>query len=145
MLVYTLANRYTLDLCSPPKSRGDDFACIHALRILAKGLGLRLYSTVLSYHIVATFDMAESKGPEDGKVVEKRSLETLISLDSEFYCPETEDFNECRGMTSTSLEVLAQEILQKDSYTRVHTSSSLLYSCASRMIIKDPERYFHQV
>jgi hypothetical protein len=82
MLVYTLAHWYTLDLCDPPNFKGDDFARIRALGILAEDFDLSLYSTVLSYHVAATFDMTLSERPENGEVaVEKRFLETLLPLD----------------------------------------------------------------
>jgi hypothetical protein len=76
--------------------------------------------------------------------VYKRCLETLQPLDFKSYCLETGAFNECRGITSASLNIIGEGILQQDTYTECGDYSPLSNHVACE-ILPHPEKYFHHV
>jgi hypothetical protein len=121
MLTYTLEGPYTLDLLGVPCFKGDDAARKTALQTITKGLEFGLYYTVLSYHVVATYEVSEFERPENGEVVtELRALEVFLPLHTSNVCLETECFNENRPESPSPFTLGKEELLQPDPYTTFH-------------------------
>jgi hypothetical protein len=123
LLVYTLEEKYALDLAQHPKFKNNDATRIRAVQAATSELDLNIYYTVTASNVIATYDLSKDEKPRNGEsFVEFRTLETHTPLHgksderSTWECVSISKENILGEDSSFSIGVDESEMLQFDEY-----------------------------